>query len=807
MSIAPLSGAIATAEGVVKALKQAPAEVAFLVPSIAADLAASPTLLNYCAKNLELILYAGGDLPQAVGNKIAAKVPIRCQYGASEIGLTCQLLAPEMTAADWRYVLYHPDLGLAFEEFTPGMFELTVKRDPKYEKHQLPFAIGPDLQDLQVYRSRDLFEKHPTVPNCWGWRARADDIIVFLNGEKTNPVSMEQHIQASNKEVSAALVVGMQRFQAALLVEPAATLGKLTPDEEATFIEKIWPSIEEANKVTPAHARVEKALVFLTALEKPMVRSGKGTIQRQSTVAQYKDEIDDLYRSVDIELSDADEASVNSKDPKQVSQYIRQAISKINPELLQEGTDNFFALGMDSLMALRLVRALRHGIGQPDLSVSVVHNNPSVQLLAQYFENGQTANGAEDARFQSEIGTLLEEYKQAMNKIPSEKSSNGEVVVLTGSTGSLGTHILEALLVNPNITNVYCLNRRKNAQAIHEAKAKATQFPLSKFRDRVIFVHADLHQPKLGLDEATYEALRARTTLIIHNAWPVNFIMPLKAFSAHFDGLMNLFTLASGRPNPPKLHYISSVSSVAQHSPSGPIPEKVLLEFDAAYPMGYAKSKLLSELLCDAAARRLRIPVSYSRVGQIAGPVNAKAAGVWNPAEWLPSLILTSISPGALPVDLGPELNKVDWMPVDVLAKVIVELATHGESGNLGAGVFNVLGPAATSWEKVLPAIISSIHRHAKCRVEAIPLRSWLKKLRSAAEGFSTENTDVIRTHPAIKLQEFYEDRMLNSKGPVEWDMGRAMAISKTLKEMPSVNEGWIDTWVKGWVLEVTPQE
>lgn len=90
--IAPATTTIATAYGVVEALKRAPADIALLAPSIVAELAESPELLDYCAQHLERIIYIGGDLPQALGDKVAAKVPLRCQFGASEIGIPNQLL-------------------------------------------------------------------------------------------------------------------------------------------------------------------------------------------------------------------------------------------------------------------------------------------------------------------------------------------------------------------------------------------------------------------------------------------------------------------------------------------------------------------------------------------------------------------------------------------------------------------------------------------------------------------------------------------------------------------------------------------
>lgn len=91
--IAPTSGAIPSGEGLVEGLKKAPADVAFLVPSIIQDLTQSPGLLEYCSKNLEAIIYCGGDLPQATGDTVASKITLLNQFGASELGLTPQILS------------------------------------------------------------------------------------------------------------------------------------------------------------------------------------------------------------------------------------------------------------------------------------------------------------------------------------------------------------------------------------------------------------------------------------------------------------------------------------------------------------------------------------------------------------------------------------------------------------------------------------------------------------------------------------------------------------------------------------------
>lgn len=831
MSIAPLSGALPTAESIVQALKTTKVDVAFLVPSIIADLSQKPELLDYCAENLQLILYAGGDLPQAIGDRIAAKMPIQNNHGASEFGLIAQLRTPEMTRLDWHYVLPHPELGCVFEENSPGLYELVFKKDPKYEKHIMPFTIGPVLKGHDEYRTRDLFVKHSTIADCWAWKARADDIIVFLNGEKTNPVSMEQSIISSNEDVVQALVFGMQRFQAGLLVEPSPKLENLNNEEQAAFIDKIWPSIDRANQSAPAHARVEKAMVILTKPDKPMIRSGKGTIQRQGTLAMYAADIDEVYLKADTVLTGVDHASLDTKDVGQIAQWLKKVISQIEPALLEDEQKSFFEKGMDSLMGVRLVRALRHGLGRPELELSVVYNNPSLDLLTQYIVDTKTAedttNGAtnrtpKDDNEVSEIDSLLKEYEPVIRQIGQQPrtvgESKGEVAILTGSTGSLGIHLLEALLSNPAISHVYCLNRRPNAELVHAANTQGWDSKLPHQIDSVTFLQAALHEPNLGLEEKTYETIRSTATLILHNAWTVNFILPLKAFRSQFDGLTNLFRLAGSRSDPPKLLFISSISSVAQLprvTSSLSIPEKVVHNSNSPYDIGYAKSKLVSELLCDAAAQTLDIPVSFARVGQIAGAVGEGVDATWSTAEWLPGLVVTSISLGLLPDDLGAELNQVDWVPVDLLSEVLLEFGTGSSSeapisgtgtkgGTHGAEVYNLLNPKTTSWKELIPAIVASVEKHTGKVLHAVSASEWLEKLQEVVDNFSGDDAaDLVRMYPAVRLQEFYEARLLGSEKAIKWDLDHAKAQSATLNSMPAIGRAWVEKWVERWIKEM----
>ncbi|KAI0835425.1 putative NRPS-like enzyme [Hypoxylon sp. FL0890] len=809
--IAPAAAGIVTAQGLVDILKQTPADVAVLVPSVVAELAQNPELLDYCASQLELILYIGGDLPQAIGDRVAEKVRLRCQWGASEVGIPGQLIPAEFGLSDWHYIRFHPCVGAVFDEVAEGTYELVIRRDEALAETQPAFSIkGLDKLDKE-YRTKDLFEPHPTVTDAWRWRARADDIIVFLNGEKTNPISMEQHVVARNPELSGALVIGSQRFQAALLIEPVAQDTPLTTAEQAALIERIWPSVEEANRVAPAHARIEKTLILVTAVDRPLIRAGKGTIQRSASLAQYTAEIDKLYADADAAPEEDIAPEVVGVDA--IAPLIRDTVSTVTgwPDI--DDSTSFFDHGMDSLQALQLTRALRRVLHRPDIALPTVYQNSTISQLTSALTDQH--NGPDDRDI---MAPLLATYRGLIHQIPTPKSlvKNQEEqvdVILTGSTGTVGTHLLHSLLDRSGIGHIFCLNRSQDGgrNAQHD-RFTATSLPVDGLNNRVTFLQADLAHPSLGLDEATYQTLRTRVGLIIHNAWPVNFNLPLTAFRPQLAGVVNLFALsAAAAPRTMRVVFVSSVGAVGgRPADAGPAPEEVLESLDSPYANGYARSKLLSENLCDTAARHLEIPVTIARVGQVAGAV--RRPGMWNRSEWLPSLVISSLNLGCLPDSLGGQLSEVDWVPSDLLADAVVDLAVHPSSeASSGANVFNLRNPNTGIWDTLIPSITAVAQERLNRRLEVVSPSTWLSRLQetiaAAARGDSRDLASVAASNPAIKLLSFYSDGLW-AREPAQtkpMSVERALEASQTLREIPPVGVEWMRKWVDEWIAAQAP--
>lgn len=815
--IAPAAVGIVTAHGLVEALKHTPADVAVLVPSVVADLAQNPEQLDLCAKHLSLIMYIGGDLPQAIGDIVARKIPLRCWWGASEVGIPHQLIPSGLGPNDWRYIRFHPSVGATFDPVADGSYELVIRQDKSLSGTQSTFSIRGQ-EKLEEYRTKDLFQPHPTVPNAWCWRSRADDIIVFLNGEKTNPIGMEQHVVAKHSELGGALVVGTQRFQAALLIEPAALEAPLTTAEQAELIEKIWPTVQEANAVVPAHAKVEKALILV--VDRPMIRSGKGTIQRAASIEQYSAKIEELYANADITAEgedDSGEASWNSTDAATVSRLIRDSVCSVVGRSIPDES-SFFDHGMDSLMALQILRLLRRGLHRPDIGLSTIYSNPSVAQLSTAIaaQEGESDKNDDDSLMQP----MFDTYRALIEQIPKPELLGGVykdapiTAVLTGSTGTVGTYLLRALLDHPWIRHVFCLNRSDDGgRANQKLRMAERSMKLNDLDSRVTFLHSDLSQPHLGLEAKMYEQIRAHAGVIIHNAWPVNFNLRLSAFRPQLTGLVNLFNLAAeassadtGRTA--SFVFISSVSAAGTEENAvgdQPAPERVLSMHEAPQTNGYARSKFLSELLCDSAAHELRIPVTIARVGQVAGAVQ-QPGGEWNRNEWLPSLFLGSMAMHCIPEDLGSQFSEIDWLPVNSLSAAIIDLVINQVDSDLGdtgtASVYNLRNPQTTTWAQLLPSIIDTVEpasrpRHNK--LEVVPPAVWLKRLEDDA---TKDGGDGAVINPAIKLLDFYRDYLWskNARKVPPMSIEKACAHSSALRECQAISAQSMQKWVSEWI-------
>jgi long-subunit acyl-CoA synthetase (AMP-forming) len=87
-------------------------------------------------------------------------------------------------------------------------------------------------------------------------------LIALSNGDKINPVSMENVIR-SHPVIQAALVIGQCQFSPSLLIEIASDHSPANDEERSAAIQEIKPRVEEENRITSGFAKISKSLILL----------------------------------------------------------------------------------------------------------------------------------------------------------------------------------------------------------------------------------------------------------------------------------------------------------------------------------------------------------------------------------------------------------------------------------------------------------------------------------------------------------------------------------------------------------------
>ncbi len=750
-----------------------------VAPSVLEDISQAPSYL----KNLRNIMafFGGGPLPKAAGDVIRQHTKLMSFYGSTE----AMLLPTRMVdQEDWEYTSLSPYTGAEFRHHSEDLYELVIVRQKDLELYQGIFRTFPDLQE---YSMHDLYSKHPTKPDLWHYRGRSDDVIVLVNGEKLNPVTMEEVI-ASHPEVRSALVVGQARFQTALLIEPMKP--DLSEEHKGKLTESIWPVAEKANSEYPAHARLSKSLLLFTTSSKPMSRAGKGTIQRAITLQQYAKEIDALYTGSD---PDEESLALDTKDFRSMSSSIRYMIEHSTKLESLGDEDDFFTHGMDSLQVLQVVRRLRTALSKSgtevNITTSTIYMHPTVAKLSNAIIQLIDPSRINDTvAEEDDISKMRESLDSWSSDLPGQNKHSSLTVILTGSTGSLGSYLLDALLAEPKTTKVYCLNRSNDASQRQLKSNSGRGLTTSWGPDRVSFLQTDMSKPLFGLPKAIYDELLQQVTHIIHNAWAVDFNLSLSSFEdTHIRGVRQFIDFSIHSENRAQIFFTSSISTIMNWSAnhSGAVPEQIFDDFTVAQPMGYAESKHISERLLAIAGKVSGVPSAVCRVGQVTGPISSEK-GMWNKQEWFPSIVASSAYLGLLPNSLMA--MGTEWIPVDVLAKVIVELLDPPDSGI--TRVYHTLNPHSAEWKDLLPAVKEGLGG----KIKVVPYHQWVDALEQSA----TKTEDVGR-NPAIKLLDFFKGLEQHPGNPQPLETKETVKSSKNLATLGPVSPEWISIWMRQW--------
>jgi thioester reductase-like protein len=137
-------------------------------------------------------------------------------------------------------------------------------------------------------------------------------------------------------------------------------------------------------------------------------------------------------------------------------------------------------------------------------------------------------------------------------------------------------------------------------------------------------------------------------TIIIHNAWRLDFNLGLASFEPNIKATRHLLDLAltSVHASSARMLFTSSIGVTRSWPPeNGPYPEEPQADVRWCIGGGYSESKWAAERLLVAAGERGLHTTSF-RIGQIAG---SRATGSWATTDWVPIMLKSSVALGCLP--------------------------------------------------------------------------------------------------------------------------------------------------------------
>ncbi|OAX38465.1 hypothetical protein K503DRAFT_782845 [Rhizopogon vinicolor AM-OR11-026] len=375
---------------------------------------------------------------------------------------------------------------------------------------------------------------------------------------------------------------------------------------------------------------------------------------------------------------------------------------------------------------------------------------PSIyQLARSVIDAVLQRNGQGAVDIKTDIENMIEKYSVGLRHSAMDASStivNGGsqlggdyVVVSTGFTGGLDSYMLASLLQRKDVSVIYAFN--------HPSNGFIQRRQIGRFKDR-------------GLDITLLQSEKlicASVTVIIHNAWRLDFNLALSSFELHIQGTRNLIDLALSSPchSKPRFMFTSSISTAQSWDRAkGPFPEEVQYDAGVAEGPGYGASKYVCE----------RVLVNR-------GPPR----GTWSTTDWLPIIVKSSVSLGVLPDAQG----FLSWIPPHTVSKAVLDVAFAEHEPPVAV---NPVHPRPVAWEALMRPIADAMFE----RKPAIKLLDFMRSIaRSdmATAEMSSEEGSFAPFATAV-----------------------AQRVSSTMKELELSSSSdavqWVDYWAAVGMLQ-----
>ncbi|GAU71551.1 probable fatty acid--CoA ligase [Streptomyces sp. NBRC 110611] len=251
-------------------------------------------------------------------------------------------------------------------------------------------------------------------------------------------------------------------------------------------------------------------------------------------------------------------------------------------------------------------------------------------------------------------------------------------------------------------------------------------------------VAGDIGEPRLGLDEETWQHLADTVDLIVHPAALVNHVLPYsQLFGPNVLGTAELIRLAvTSRIK--QFTYLSTVAVVFGNAAAADESADIRTacparDLDGDYADGYAASKWAGEVLLREAHDTFGLPVTVFRSNMILA--HPRYRGQLNLPDVFTRLLLRLLAMGIAPGSFyargtGDGRGHFDALPVDFTARAITSL---GDNAREGYRTYNVVNPHedGISLDTFVDWLITAGHPLTRVQDHA----EWTNRFETALRG------------------------------------------------------------------------
>ncbi len=450
--------------------------------------------------------------------------------------------------------------------------------------------------------------------------------------------------------------------------------------------------------------------------------------------------------------------------------------------------DNFFELGGDSLLAMNLNIELQKITS--NLTYQDIFRYPSVAELTQIIESGN-----KNSMFEK-VQNLSDNFIKVLKK--SKKSEKINVcypknILLTGSTGFLGIHILGKLLDYKN-TNVYCIVRDEpGITAVAKLHQKLNYYFGNKYdnllNNRIFVINGNILKPGFGLNQEDLLNLANSIDIVINSAANV----------AHYGNYNDFYNT-----NVVSVKYIidfcKSFNKKLYHISTMGVAGRTL---DNSYPKLLKKKKVTfdeSDLYIGQDPENIYTYTKFKAEVQILEAISNGLDGyILRMGNLMPrykdGLFQENLSDNAflnrlasfVKIKIIPEYmlhNKLEFTPVDYAAKSVCKIITHKTDSNR---VFHLCNQKTVTVSRCLRVL-----KKLNYPIEVLPEKEFIDKINNMLENEETK--DLLK----IIIDDF--DENMHIQYNTEMEIKSNFTIKYLIKSLfiwPRITNAYLVNFVK----------